>query len=359
MGLVRVAEPLTLQRFVLIAFLGLGIGFFFERSSVWMSDTFQRQMIFADNTMLKFFLSAAAFSSLSVTYLVPASRSNAICVERKISRGFPALIFGGLLVGAAMTLGATCPGTVWIQMGAQSPGIAFAFFGQFFATIFWAILSSYTNVAAWLERGQLSEKWSQLVVPKNRSIGSIELFFAFLTVVGLAEWFSPHIPKSAHAWHPALCGAAVGLLQALMAYLFDDLISLSVSFNLLGAKLMDVAHVRLSYFEKFLKRNDVMQLIMYTFVVIGAAVSHGWKFSDFTSFLFETPSLKAYFLSAKASAFWGGFISLIGTRIAAGCPSSHGFSGMGCLATPSFIAVASMFGGAIGIAVYVKVFLGM
>ena len=47
-----------------------------------------------------------------------------------------------------------------------------------------------------------------------------------------------------------------------------------------------------------------------------------------------------------AMAFAGGFIMLLGARIADGCTSGHGISGSAQLAIGSFIAVAAMFGGA-------------
>ena len=48
-----------------------------------------------------------------------------------------------------------------------------------------------------------------------------------------------------------------------------------------------------------------------------------------------------------AMAFSGGFILLLGARIAGGCTSGHGVSGMAQLAVGSTIAVAAMFAGGI------------
>jgi uncharacterized membrane protein YedE/YeeE len=46
-------------------------------------------------------------------------------------------------------------------------------------------------------------------------------------------------------------------------------------------------------------------------------------------------------------AFAGGFLMLGGARIADGCTSGHGISGMAQLAVGSTIAVAAMFAGGI------------
>jgi uncharacterized membrane protein YedE/YeeE len=51
-----------------------------------------------------------------------------------------------------------------------------------------------------------------------------------------------------------------------------------------------------------------------------------------------------------AVAFLGGFILLLGARIADGCTSGHGLSGMAQLAVGSTVAVAAMFAGGIATA---------
>jgi uncharacterized membrane protein YedE/YeeE len=53
-------------------------------------------------------------------------------------------------------------------------------------------------------------------------------------------------------------------------------------------------------------------------------------------------------LAARAPlAFAAGFIMLFGARIAGGCTSGHGISGMAQLSAGSTLAVAAMFAGGI------------
>jgi uncharacterized membrane protein YedE/YeeE len=53
-------------------------------------------------------------------------------------------------------------------------------------------------------------------------------------------------------------------------------------------------------------------------------------------------------LSARAPiAFLGGFVMLLGARVAGGCNSGHGISGMAQLSAGSTVAVAAMFAGGI------------
>jgi uncharacterized membrane protein YedE/YeeE len=55
-----------------------------------------------------------------------------------------------------------------------------------------------------------------------------------------------------------------------------------------------------------------------------------------------------------AMAFAGGFVMLLGARIADGCTSGHGISGMAQLALGSFIAVGAMFAGGIATALLMR-----
>jgi len=50
---------------------------------------------------------------------------------------------------------------------------------------------------------------------------------------------------------------------------------------------------------------------------------------------------------SPALGFAGGFLMLFGSRVASGCTSGHGLSGMAMLSLPSIAAVCGMFGTAI------------
>jgi uncharacterized membrane protein YedE/YeeE len=65
------------------------------------------------------------------------------------------------------------------------------------------------------------------------------------------------------------------------------------------------------------------------------------------SAVWETATGTSSLLARAPIAFLGGFIMLFGARIAGGCTSGHGVSGMAQLAVGSTVAVAAMFTGGI------------
>jgi uncharacterized membrane protein YedE/YeeE len=53
-------------------------------------------------------------------------------------------------------------------------------------------------------------------------------------------------------------------------------------------------------------------------------------------------------------AIGGGILLSIGSRMAGGCTSGHGISGMSMLSISSFVTVAAMFGGGIALAYLIR-----
>ena len=64
----------------------------------------------------------------------------------------------------------------------------------------------------------------------------------------------------------------------------------------------------------------------------------------------ETRARLASPFKRYAIAFIGGFVMLFGARIADGCTSGHGLSGMAQFAVGSTVAIAAMFAGGIAAA---------
>ena len=66
----------------------------------------------------------------------------------------------------------------------------------------------------------------------------------------------------------------------------------------------------------------------------------------------ETPGLPPFV------CFLGGFLMVFGSRLAAGCTSAHGLSGMPLMVVHSFIAVPALFGGGIISAYIIQAAMG-
>ncbi len=158
---------------------------------------------------------------------------------------------------------------------------------------------------------------------------------------------------TAKAWSPYAAGAVIGLLQIPTFLLMDTALGASSSFVTVAAHIVSVfdpAAASIKYFASHMwGAKNWWQVAIVIGIAIGAylsmrlsgarrqTISPAWgRATGITSLAGRAPM-----------AFIGGFIMLFGARIAGGCTSGHGISGMAQLSVGSTVAVAAMFAGGI------------
>jgi len=165
-------------------------------------------------------------------------------------------------------------------------------------------------------------------------------------------------------WSPYLAGALVGLLAIASVYATTQWMGKS---NYLGASTTFVRAAGLlermvvpdrvaanEYFTKEKVRVD-WQFMLVLGIFIGALIS---SVTD-RSFQLENgpPIWENRFgpsIGKRAvGAFLGGIVAMVGARMAGGCPSGHGLSGMMQLSLSSFVALAMFFSVGVLVATFV------
>ena len=159
------------------------------------------------------------------------------------------------------------------------------------------------------------------------------------------------------AWSPYLAGIVIGLLQIPAFLLIETALGTSSSYVTVGgivASWIDPSILKIDYVARHVAATgkNWWQVALVIGIAIGAFVSmklSGAKRAAISPIwqraLGSTSPAKRY-----AVAFVGGFVLLLGARIADGCTSGHGLSGMAQLAVGSTVAVAAMFAGGIATA---------
>ncbi|OZA91659.1 MAG: lipocalin [Azorhizobium sp. 39-67-5] len=164
----------------------------------------------------------------------------------------------------------------------------------------------------------------------------------------------------AKAWSPYAAGILIGLLQVPAFLLIETALGASSSYVTVGgllASLVDPMAGRIDYVAKHiaLTPKNWWQVALVVGIALGAfasmrisgarrhAVSPVWQRALGTS----SPVMR------YALAFGAGFLMLFGARIADGCTSGHGLSGMAQMAVSSTLAVTFMFVGGIATALLV------
>ncbi len=156
-------------------------------------------------------------------------------------------------------------------------------------------------------------------------------------------------------WNPYLSGALTGVLLIISVAAVDQFLGASTTFARAAALVERAAGIdtdQLAYFsEKGGKYGPNSlpnwQLLFVTGVMIGGFVSS--RLSGTFSIQFVPDMWARRFgpnpIKRGAVAFAGGAILIIGARLAGGCPSGHGLSGLSQLAVSGFIALACFFAG--------------
>ncbi|MBL8702098.1 MAG: YeeE/YedE family protein [Alphaproteobacteria bacterium] len=160
----------------------------------------------------------------------------------------------------------------------------------------------------------------------------------------------------ARAWSPYAAGAVIGLLQIPAFLLLGTALGASSSYVTVAgtiAAIFDPAIERIDYVARHLAgAKNWWQVALVVGIALGAMLSARWSGTARHGVAPVWHAMLGPEAARRrpAMAFAGGFLMVFGARIADGCTSGHGISGMAQLAVGSTIAVAAMFAGGIAAA---------
>jgi len=299
------------------------------------------------------FLSASAFSALSIGVMKSVSETSRDAAEKagkkyieSATQGVYAVGIGGLLIGAGMAVAGTCPGTIWAQLGAGQPKALITFGG---ALVGAAIIALGHSVIDPLMRA---------VAPKSRTLASVlglhplaaaavitAVFGAVVAVVLLVPGLYKPLPGAADVlgypyWHPLVGGAMVGLVQVPLTLGVGKNLGASTSFSVIaGTALRGVGYV--NDYTRPLVGGSSWWNVLFVFFATGGAALAAW--SGNTWYAYDAMQV------SELEAFFGGILLLLGARLASGCTSGHGITGVGHGSLISVVGVAGIFAGGIAV----------
>lgn len=162
------------------------------------------------------------------------------------------------------------------------------------------------------------------------------------------------------AWSPYVAGVIIGLLQIPTFLLMDTALGASSSFVTIAAHLASLVDARVSEIKYLASHmwgaKNWWQVAVVVGIALGAFVSmrlSGARRRTISP-VWERATGTTTLAGRAPIAFAAGFIMLFGARIAGGCTSGHGISGMAQLSVGSTLAVIGMFAGGILVANLMK-----
>lgn len=155
------------------------------------------------------------------------------------------------------------------------------------------------------------------------------------------------------AWSPYVAGLIIGLLQIPTFLLLNTALGASSSYVTAAAHIastFDSGVEQIGYFAKYMwSAKNWWQFALVVGIAVGGFLSmslSGAKRQAISPVWNRAMGLATVWARAPV-AFLGGFLMLFGARIAGGCTSGHGISGLSQLSAGSTLAVAAMFVGGI------------
>lgn len=155
------------------------------------------------------------------------------------------------------------------------------------------------------------------------------------------------------AWSPYAAGLLIALLQIPAFLIIGSALGASSSFVKVAGhagEVFDPLIGEIAYFDKYMFSSKYYwQLTMVIGIALGALLSA--RFAGITrtgvSPIWKQAMKNFSVARRRLMAFAGGFVLLFGARLAGGCTSGHGISGISQLAVGSIITVIFMFAGGI------------
>lgn len=164
--------------------------------------------------------------------------------------------------------------------------------------------------------------------------------------------------NGAKRWNPYLAGALTGLLMVLSVWIAGKYFGASTSFARTAGMIEQTVaqeHVMATdYFQKYAdKATGLLSFDWQALFVLGILL--GSLAASLATKTFRWQGVPDMWRERfgpgggkrALAAFFGGFIALFGVRMAGGCPSGHGLSGLMQLSLSGYVAMAAFFIGGV------------
>jgi uncharacterized membrane protein YedE/YeeE len=293
------------------------------------------QLRLNDFHMLLAFMSASACSALVVA--ASNASGHARLGHRKDSTygwlaRYEGNIIGGALQGMSMALMGACPGTVLVQAAA---GV-----GRGWLAILGGVVGG-TAFVRWKEsaKGVESPGLQHTVMDKTGLSTSTAVLGYEIMMLAFILAASTMAPRSQGGLDPVLGGVLIGLAQCSSVLLSRKTLGVSSAYEDAGRWFWSLA--------RGTTRPGWSNIIFAAGVIAGTKIA-----------LHYIPAASVLMSSdtdvSPLAAFFGGVAMIFGGRLAGGCTSGHGISGMATLSLSSFITVVSMFSAGIATALALR-----
>jgi uncharacterized membrane protein YedE/YeeE len=354
---------------------GLLFGLAVEKGKLAIPELIIEQMSMKHFALMKVFLAALAASFASFAFLSLfglASRQvrakSALGIWGSM-RGYGSNILGGMLSGVGMTLSGACPGTVLAQFGTGVPFTSLVIVGGVLGAQVHTMFSGWLKARAPKhgsgDRVSL-DQFAPVSFPYavQALLGAAVMSAAVLGLEFALSWVTDLAPFVRHpqdaalsvwdprqvAWPPGLSGALMGVTQIPLLLCGAQAVGTSRAYETVAqwvARRIDALLGTRILSRHGTTSGDWAQVAFVACIAVGALISR---------VLSHTADVTVSSPVSAGRAFVGGAVLVFGSRLAGGCTSGHGLSGIGQLSSSSLVSTAAIFAGGMLLKVVLSVF---
>jgi len=253
-------------------------------------------------------------------------------------------VIGGALLGIGMACTGACPGTVLIQIATGVPSGLNVLAGSVLGGVLWSRFGYCAKCTTPAPGKTVSKDCpcaeEKLTVYESTNMKESQAVLLYelmcLAMIIGASHFMPDTLGSERL-NPVIGGLLIGAAQAASLLLTGSAIGVSTAYERIGQYICRITGLSPSNGSPWPSLSPVIFVLGMLGGSWGLARSLGLKVLE------ESVHL------STARAVIGGVAMVVGARMAGGCTSGHGISGMATLSISSFITVAAMFAGGIGV----------
>ncbi|KAF4340264.1 hypothetical protein FBEOM_5775 [Fusarium beomiforme] len=295
-------------------------------SGVANPQVIKNQFRLSDFHMLATFLTASATSAAIFTLY--NSKTTKIPPRSATSHGwlgsYDGNVIGGAMLGLGISLTGACPGTVLVQATAGIGASRLLAYTSLLAGVVWVRCKPF------LVKPPMSRAENKSVMSiTGLSAGKVLIGYE-ITMLAILAAILYVAPRSVTLLHPVVGGLLIGFGQLSSVILTKKPVGVSGAYEEFGKLFWDIIDGT--------GIKSIPQNILFACgLMLGswATLSHFPAIREVMSHS-EQASLPMVLI--------GGASLVFGARIAGGCTSGHGISGMATMGLSSFITIASMFG---------------
>ena len=242
-------------------------------------------------------------------------------------------VLGGLLIGVGMALTGACPGTVLVQLATGIRSGIWTACGGLIGGILHARFGSLLQRRPSASKHQVENEAKTMQTEFGISSDYVLLAYEVICLIGVSISNFIDLEPFGPLLHPIAGGALIGGAQATSLFWTGNSIGVSTAYEEAGRFFW--------YFFASKKQGGRPPTKAMTFalgILVGSFV------------LSQVIPARAMAYTADISgarALVGGCVMIFGARLAGGCTSGHGISGMATFSISSIISVIAMFGGGI------------